>query len=66
MGFNLQPDAAGPLALFVLFALLATVGAYLVAAQYRGRTTAIVAAALTLLFFAGLGAAVISLLREAP
>lgn len=45
-----------PAILFAVFALLATVGAYLIAVHFRGRRAALVAAVVTLAFFAALAA----------
>jgi hypothetical protein len=51
-------------AVFVLFALLATAGAYLVLARQRGRAAGLWGAFATLLFFAALFAGVLCLLRS--
>jgi NADH:ubiquinone oxidoreductase subunit 3 (subunit A) len=48
-----------PSILFVLFALFSAAGAYFLAAQTRGRKAGIVAALLTLVFFALLFAALL-------
>jgi hypothetical protein len=53
-----------PLLLFVVFALLSVVGAYLVAAHWRGRRAGIVAALLTALFFGALLAGLLALMRN--
>lgn len=45
-----------PVVLFVVFALLATAGAYLIAAHFRGRRAGLVAAFVTLAFFIALAA----------
>lgn len=52
-----------PLSLFSLFTLLSVVGAYLIVAHSRGRRMALLAAALTALFFAGVAAGVLALMR---
>ncbi|HWM93676.1 MAG TPA: hypothetical protein VN493_23160 [Thermoanaerobaculia bacterium] len=43
-----------PTLLFILFALFSATGAYFLTAHFRGRTAGIVAALLTLFFFAAL------------
>lgn len=48
---------------FVLFALLAATGAYLIVAHRRGRRAGLGAAMLTLIFFAALFAGLTALLR---
>ena len=53
-----------PLALFLLFALLSVVGAYLAAAHLRGRAAGVWAAALTMLFFGALLVGLWALLRS--
>jgi len=53
-----------PLALFLLFALLSAIGAYLVVAHWRGRAAGAWAAALTVVFFAALLAGVWALMRN--
>ena len=53
-----------PWILFVLFALLSAVGAYLALANARSRTAGIWGALLTLLFFAVLAVLVLALLRD--
>jgi hypothetical protein len=53
-----------PTVIFLLFALLATAGAYLVAAHHRGRRAGFGVAAASLLFFAILAAGLIALLRS--
>ncbi len=53
-----------PFALFGVFALLSTLGAYLVVAHGRGRRAGIVAAVLTALFFGALFFGVLALIRE--
>jgi drug/metabolite transporter superfamily protein YnfA len=53
-----------PLLLFVVFALLSVVGAYLVGAHWRDRRAGIVAALLTGLFFAALLFGVLALMRN--
>jgi drug/metabolite transporter superfamily protein YnfA len=53
-----------PILLFVVFALLSAAGAYLVVAHWRGRRAGIVAALLTVLFFAGLLLGVLALMRN--
>jgi uncharacterized BrkB/YihY/UPF0761 family membrane protein len=59
-------EVAGPTALFVLFALLSTIGVYLAARSQRGHRAGLVGAVLTLLFFAALGVGLVFLLREMP
>jgi len=54
-----------PLALFVVFALLSVLGAYLALNALRGRRAAIAGAAATALFFAVLLAVVLALMRSA-
>ena len=51
-----------PTLLFALFALFSAVGAYFLTAQTRGRTAGIVAALLTVFFFALLFATLLFLL----
>jgi hypothetical protein len=53
-----------PNLVFALFALIATAGAYLIAASFRGRRAGLVAALLTLGFFAAVFAGLIALLRS--
>jgi hypothetical protein len=53
-----------PLLLFVVFALLSAIGAYLVAAHWRGRRAGVVAALLTALFFAALLTGLLALMRN--
>jgi hypothetical protein len=48
------PDSTLPSILFLLFAIFSSLGAYFLAAHFRGRASGIVAALLTLLFFAAL------------
>ncbi len=55
-----------PLITFVLFALLAAVGAYLAAVGPKGRRFALWAAVTVLAFFVALGYGVWWLLRQAP
>lgn len=55
---------AVPFVLFVLFALLASGGIGWIAHAERGWRTAAVAAAVTLLFFAALGAGLLWALRQ--
>lgn len=55
----------GPAALFVLFAALAVLGAFLIVAHHRGRAAGLLAAALTLVFFGALGAGLAALLSGA-
>jgi hypothetical protein len=52
-----------PNLVFWLFALLATAGAYLIAAHHRGRIAGLGAALLTLFFFAAIFAGLVALLR---
>jgi hypothetical protein len=59
-------ETAGPAALFAIFALLSALGAYLILTHHHGRGAGLLAAALTLAFFAILGAGLLALLREAP
>ena len=54
-----------PLALFVVFALLSVLGAYLALNALRGRRAAIAGAAATAVFFAVLLAVVLALMRSA-
>jgi drug/metabolite transporter superfamily protein YnfA len=54
-----------PVILFSLFALLSTVGAYLIFARHRSRTAGIWAAAGTALFFAALFAGLVALIQSA-
>jgi lipoprotein signal peptidase len=54
-----------PAALFVLFAAVAALGAFLVVANHRGRAAGLLAAALTLIFFGALGAGLANLLSGA-
>ena len=51
-----------PASLFVVFALVAAAGAYLVGAHFRGHRAGLLAALGTLAFFAALGAAMWALL----
>jgi hypothetical protein len=53
-----------PLTLYVLFAFLSVVGAYLAAAHVRDRTAGMWAALATLLFFVLLAAGLFLLLRS--
>jgi hypothetical protein len=53
-----------PNLVFLLFALLAAAGAYLIAAHHRGRLAGLGAALLTLVFFAAVFAGLIALLRD--
>ena len=53
-----------PLALFLLFALLSAVGAFVAVAHWRGRAAGALAALLTALFFAALLAGLWALLRS--
>jgi hypothetical protein len=53
-----------PNLVFALFALIAAAGAYLIAANFRGRQAGLVAALLTLGFFAAVFAGLIALLRS--
>jgi hypothetical protein len=52
-----------PVALFLIFALLSVVGAYLVIAHWRGRRMGILAALVTALFFGALLVGLGALLR---
>lgn len=53
-----------PLLLFLVFTLLSVIGAYLVAAHWRGRRAGVVAALLTALFFAAVLAGLLALMRN--
>jgi hypothetical protein len=53
-----------PLALFLFFALLSAIGAYLAVASWRGRKAGVWAAVLTALFFAALLLGLWALLRS--
>ncbi|HVT59079.1 MAG TPA: hypothetical protein VHR45_11840 [Thermoanaerobaculia bacterium] len=53
-----------PTILFVLFALLAAAGAYLILSHHRGRVAGIAGALATLLAFAALFWGLLALLRE--
>lgn len=53
-----------PIVLFCLFALFSVLGAYFIAAHFRGRKAGVAAALATLLFFAALAFGVAALLRE--
>ncbi|HEY0556204.1 MAG TPA: hypothetical protein VGG20_18265 [Thermoanaerobaculia bacterium] len=53
-----------PLLLFVVFTLLSVAGAYLAAANWRGRRAGIVAGLLTALFFAAVLFLVLALMRN--
>ena len=53
-----------PLLLFVVFTLLSVIGAYLVAAHWKGRRAGVVAALLTALFFAAVLAGLTALMRN--
>jgi hypothetical protein len=53
-----------PTILFLLFALLSAIGAYLVLAHHKGRVAAVCGAAGTLLFFAILFAGLLALLGK--
>jgi hypothetical protein len=55
-----------PLALFLLFALLSSVGAYLAVAHWRGRKAGVWAAVGTLLFFGALLVGLWFLLQSVP
>jgi hypothetical protein len=55
----------GPAVLYVVFAALAAVGAFLAASSQRGRGAGLLAAALTLVFFGALGAGLVALLAGA-
>lgn len=55
-------DTLVPSILFVLFAVFSSVGAFLITSQYRSRSAGIVAALLTLFFFAVLFLALLALL----
>lgn len=57
-------DFVVPSLLFLLFTVFSAVGAFFITAQYRGRATAVVAALLTLFFFAALFLAVLAILPE--
>jgi hypothetical protein len=53
-----------PILLFVVFTLLSVVGAYLVAAHWRGRKAGALAAVLTALFFAAVLLGLLALIRD--
>jgi hypothetical protein len=53
-----------PTVIFLLFTLLATIGAYLVTTYHRGRGAGAAVAAASLLFFAALAAGLLALLRS--
>jgi drug/metabolite transporter superfamily protein YnfA len=55
-------DYVVPSILFVLFALFSSAGAFLIASQVRSRAAGIVAALLTLFFFAALFLALLALM----
>jgi ABC-type nitrate/sulfonate/bicarbonate transport system permease component len=55
-------DYVVPSILFALFAVFSSAGAFLITAQYRSRTAGIVAALLTLCFFALLFLALLALM----
>lgn len=57
-------DFVVPSILFFLFAVLSAVGAFFLTSQYRGRATAVVAALLTLFFFALLFLSLLLLMPE--
>ena len=60
----MPPDFWLPLVLFVVFALLSMVGAYLALNSLRGRRAALAGAAGTAVFFAVLLAVVLALMRN--
>jgi drug/metabolite transporter superfamily protein YnfA len=60
-----QPDLLLPLALFVLFALLSVVGAYLALLFLRGRKAAVLAAIVTAVFFGILLVSLLGMMRNA-
>jgi hypothetical protein len=55
-------DFVVPSILFVLFAVFSSVGAFLISSHYRSRAAGIVAALLTLFFFAALFLALLALM----
>ena len=55
-------DYVVPSILFVLFAVFSSVGAFLITSHYRSRAAGIVAALLTLFFFAALFLALLALM----
>ena len=55
-------DYVVPSILFVLFALFSSAGAFVIGSQYRSRAAGIVAALLTLFFFAALFLALLALM----
>lgn len=59
------PDLLLPLALFVFFALLSVVGAYLALLFLRGRKAAVGAAIVTAVFFAILLVSLLGMMRNA-
>jgi hypothetical protein len=52
-----------PSVIFLLFATISTVGAYLLTAHFRDRRAALGAASATLLFFVALAVGLVALLR---
>lgn len=57
-------DYVIPSVLFVLFAVFSSAGAFLIASHHRSRAAGIVAALLTLFFFAALFLALLALLPQ--
>jgi predicted permease len=57
-------DYVVPSILFVLFAVFSSAGAFLLVSQYRNRAAGIVAALLTLFFFAALFLALLVLMPQ--
>jgi len=56
-------DAVLALLLYGLFALISTVGAFLIADHFKTRRVALISAASTMLFFVGLFLAVVALVN---
>jgi hypothetical protein len=59
-------DFVVPSILFVLFALFSSIGAFLIGSYYRSRAAGIVAAFLTLFFFAALFLGLLALMPRGP
>lgn len=53
-----------PSVIFLLFALIATVGAFLLTAHHRGWRSGVAVATVSLLFFAALAVGLVALLRS--
>ena len=54
----------GPVAIFVVFTVLASLGAYLIGRHAKGPRVGLIAAGVTCLFFLGLGWALLKLIEE--